>query len=102
MFSYLDRFKNINDTPGYQAGGQVLWEAARWLERCLNERCVHKNDTSIRLPGIVARLLGDEFTILIEGVRNTETVAPWRRARRSISSRNLMKLIGVMSIFMPV
>ena len=62
LFIDLDRFKNINDTLGYQAGDQVLWEAARRLERCVRE------------GNTVARLSGDEFTILIDGVHNTEMV----------------------------
>ena len=62
LFIDLDRFKNINDTLGYQAGDQVLWEAARRLERCVRE------------GNTVARLSGDEFTILIDDVNSTETV----------------------------
>ncbi|MEO5373180.1 MAG: EAL domain-containing protein [Alphaproteobacteria bacterium] len=63
LFVDLDRFKNINDTLGYQAGDHVLWEAARRLERC------------VRDGDMVARLSGDEFTILFEGIRGPEAVA---------------------------
>ncbi len=54
LFADLDRFKPINDSLGHQVGDQVLRRVA---ERML--RCVRDTNT-------VARLSGDEFTILIE------------------------------------
>lgn len=56
----LDRFKNVNDTFGHDAGDKLLVEVASRLTKC-----VRKGDT-------VARLGGDEFTIIMEDVKNFE------------------------------
>jgi diguanylate cyclase (GGDEF)-like protein len=56
MLLDLDRFKAVNDTMGHGVGDQLLKEVADRLQACVREV-----DT-------VARMGGDEFTIILEGV----------------------------------
>ncbi len=62
LFIDLDGFKNINDTYGHAAGDCVLQEVAR---RLIN---------SVREVDTVARLSGDEFTIILEGINEQQNV----------------------------
>ena len=65
LFLDIDRFKNINDSLGHQAGDQLLIALARRLEQSLRA-----SDTVARggVEPTLARLGGDEFTILVGGV----------------------------------
>jgi diguanylate cyclase (GGDEF)-like protein/PAS domain S-box-containing protein len=66
MFLDLDRFKEVNDTLGHDAGDVLLQEAARRIGSCIRE-----TDT-------VARLGGDEFTVILSELHdpdNAERVA---------------------------
>ncbi len=58
MFLDLDEFKQINDTYGHEVGDQLLKLVAERLRAAVRE-----DDT-------VARMCGDEFIVLIEGVQD--------------------------------
>lgn len=60
MFIDLDRFKVINDTLGHAMGDRLLQAVTQRLEGCLRQ-----GDT-------LSRFGGDEFTLLLPEIHNTE------------------------------
>jgi diguanylate cyclase (GGDEF)-like protein/PAS domain S-box-containing protein len=62
IFLDLDRFKEINDLHGHDAGDQLLRMAAQRLRSCVRE------------SDLVARLGGDEFTLVVSGLHDMERI----------------------------
>jgi diguanylate cyclase (GGDEF)-like protein/PAS domain S-box-containing protein len=62
MFIDLDRFKEVNDTFGHAMGDALLHEAARRIADCVRE-----TDT-------VARVGGDEFTVILGEITEADSV----------------------------
>ncbi len=68
LFLDLDRFKDLNDVFGHSLGDLLLQQVANRLERCVREQ-----DTVARLN--VARLNGDEFLVVLAGVKDISEAA---------------------------
>src|SRR5690606_15740442 len=62
MFIDLDRFKNINDTLGHEAGDLILIEVSKRISACIDA------------DDIVARLGGDEFIVLLSNINDATDV----------------------------
>lgn len=73
LFVDVDDFKRINDNHGHVVGDAVLCTMARRLESCVRE-----TDT-------VARMGGDEFTVLLTEIESEEAV-----------SRKVQQILAVM------
>lgn len=58
MFLDVDHFKQVNDTLGHAAGDAVLHEFAQRVR------------ASVRITDTVCRLAGDEFTVILEGLKS--------------------------------
>ncbi|MCM3601876.1 EAL domain-containing protein [Robertmurraya korlensis] len=62
MYIDLDRFKNINDTLGHDAGDELLVEMAKRLSDCVGDQA------------IIGRQGGDEFTLLFNHIVDRDHV----------------------------
>ncbi len=92
LYLDLDKFKQVNDTLGHDAGDLLLQEVAKRLKQCVRE-----SDT-------VARLGGDEFVILLQSISLPEQADLVAQKIRNALSRpfdisghclNIMTSIGI-------
>ena len=80
LFIDLDNFKRINDTLGHQAGDTLLEAFAQRLTACLRETDVISHEEHDTTSRVMARLAGDEFTIMLPRTKGTS--ASQKVARR--------------------
>lgn len=63
LFIDLDKFKQVNDSMGHDAGDFLLTTIADRMEK------------SLRKSDVVARLGGDEFVVIMNNIKESDTVA---------------------------
>jgi len=78
----LDHFKRVNDTLGHEAGNTAL----KWISKLIRE--------NIRIIDIPCRYGGEEFTIILPGIRLGQAVSAAERLRFSLEA-NLVVLEGI-------
>ena len=75
----LDRFKNVNDTFGHNAGDQVLIDLSKMLQKQLR-----------RDSDLLTRLGGDEFAVLFEDLDISEAGAIAQRLCESVATSDFL------------
>ena len=85
LFVDLDRFKLINDTLGHNIGDLLLEAVANRIIKGMRRSDMVAHIRSNNLTDMVARIGGDEFTILLPNIKKPDDVA-------RVSSRILEEL----------
>ena len=62
MLVDLDRFKEVNDSLGHEAGDQLILETVRRFQVCVGE------------VGTLGRLGGDEFTVILSDIEDMKSI----------------------------
>ncbi len=85
FFIDLDGFKQVNDTLGHEAGDELIRTVAERLSHCMR-----KSDS-------VARIGGDEFTVILEDVATTSDIVNVARKAIDVISRPVT--LGTQQVF---
>jgi diguanylate cyclase (GGDEF)-like protein len=97
MFLDLDRFKNINDTLGHTIGDMLLKSVAeRLLKSVRKVDCVARSVTD-EINETVARMGGDEFTIVLTNVNNIQDVS--KIAQRILNTISRPYMLGTHEVY---
>jgi diguanylate cyclase (GGDEF)-like protein len=97
MFLDLDRFKNINDTLGHNIGDLLLQSVAERLKKSLRKTDCITREKKGHMKTTVARIGGDEFTILLTDISNIHHVI--MIANRLLNNMKRPFILGTHEVF---
>ncbi len=89
LFIDLDGFKNINDRHGHDVGDKVLKTIARRLMECVKEQDSQYRSIDSYSSSTVARHGGDEFSLIIPDLSNSQDVDIFSKEIISVCSKPL-------------
>jgi diguanylate cyclase (GGDEF)-like protein/PAS domain S-box-containing protein len=75
LFMDLDNFKRINDTLGHTIGDLLLKAIAERLKECLRSSDIVGHEAESASTNMASRFGGDEFTMLLPEIRNSDDAA---------------------------
>ena len=87
LYLDLDRFKQVNDSLGHPFGDALLKQVAERLQQCVRRTDTVAHPAASREDAhgtTVARVGGDEFTIVLEGIQHIDEIT--RIAQRILSN----------------
>lgn len=82
----LDNFKEINDLHGHHTGDQHLKSCAKTLSKLAGDVASALQGAKPYAPPIVARIGGDEFIVMIQGLLGAEAVRAFLKTVQSALS----------------
>ncbi len=83
LFIDLDRFKEVNDSAGHEAGDRLLMQVAKRLNECIRE-----TDT-------LARLGGDEFIVILNNLSSNHDIENIARSMLEVLERPFSLADGI-------
>ena len=89
LFIDLDGFKNINDRHGHDVGDKVLKTIARRFMECVKEQDSQYRSIDSYSSSTVARHGGDEFSLIIPDLSNSQDVDIFAKEIISVCSKPL-------------
>ncbi|HYH00035.1 MAG TPA: EAL domain-containing protein [Terriglobales bacterium] len=96
LFIDLDRFKVVNDSLGHLAGDRLIIDVALRLGQCVRQTLPEPQRRAMG-DDTIARIGGDEFTVLIEEIRDPADAI--RVAERVSSRLEMPFIVGGVEVF---